>query len=101
MLQPLFFRSTMTTFAVRNSAISEKKKIRSRRSITPADMAEKCVRKLNEEIALSSGSGAQLRKKSRTSGDPEMVKRKQTTTVTTNAITWLTVVAEMQAPMAR
>src|SRR5476651_799525 len=101
MRQPLFFRSTMTTLAVRNSAISEKKKIRSRKSMTPAEIAEKCVRKLKDEIAVSSGSGAQTRKKSSTKGAPEIVKRKHTTTVTTNAMTWLPVVAEMQAPIAR
>ena len=69
--------------------------------MTPAEMAEKWVRKLNDEIAVISGSGAQARKKSSTSGAPEIVNRKHTTTVTTKAMTWLLVVAEMQAPMAR
>src|SRR5215469_13782553 len=99
--QPVFLRSTITTFAARNSAISDRKKMRSRRSITPAEIAVKWVRKLNEEMAFTSASGAQARKKSSTSGAPEIVKRKHTTTLTTNAITWFLVEAEMHAPMAR
>src|SRR5690348_11215721 len=91
----------MTMFAPRNSAISEKKKMISRRSMTPCVMAEKWVRKLNDEMASISAIGAQERKKSITSGAPEMVNRKQTTTLTTNAITWLLVVAEMHAPIER
>ena len=69
--------------------------------MTPGVIAWKWVRKLKDEIALTSASGAQARKKSSTSGAPETVNRKQTTTLTTKAITWLLVVAEMQAPMAR
>src|SRR6478672_7674882 len=91
----------MTMFADKNSVISEKKKIRSRKSITPCVMAMKCVRKLNEEMALISASGAHDRKKSITSGAPEIVNRKQTTTLTTKAITWFLVIAEMQAPIER
>src|SRR6185437_12737313 len=85
--QPLRFKSTTTVLAVRNSAISEKKKIKSRRSMTPVEIVEKCVRKLKDEIALMKGNGAQLRKKSSTSGAPEIVNRKHTATVTTNAMT--------------
>src|SRR6476646_6418161 len=101
MPQPLFFKSTMTILAVRKSAIREKKKIKSRRSTTPAEMAAKCVRKLNDEIAVMSGSGTQLRKKSRTNGEPAIAISDTATTETMKAITWFPVVADMQAPMAR
>jgi len=70
-------------------------------SITPPVMAAKWERKLKEEIASTSGSGAQPRKASSTRGAPEMVSRKQATTLTMKAITWLEVAAETQAPMER
>src|SRR5215472_13527646 len=101
MRQLLFLMSTTTTFAVRKSAISETKKRTSRRSTTPAEIAAKCVRKLKEETASMRTSGAQDLKKSITSGAPETVKRKQITTLTTNAITWFLVVAEMHDPIER
>src|SRR2546423_1805979 len=85
--QPVFFKSTITTFAARNRAINERKKMRSRRSMTPAEIEVKWLRKLKEETALTSARGAHARKKSSTSGAPEMVNRKQTTTLTTKAIT--------------
>src|SRR5262249_26169669 len=99
--QLLFFRSTTTTFAVRKRAMTLRKKSRSLRSTTPAEIAAKWVRKLKDETASISTSGAQERKKSSTSGAPEIVNKKQITTLTTNAITWFLVVAEMQAPMDR
>src|ERR1700743_637929 len=99
MAQPPCLSATTTTLAARKRPISEKKKITSRKSSTPWLMAVKWVRKLNDDTALISVSGAQKRKRSSTSGAPETVKRKHTTTVTTKAITWLAVVAEMQAPI--
>ena len=64
-------------------------------------MAEKCTRKLKEEIASTSGRGAQLRTASSTSGAPEIVNRKHTTTLTIKAITWFEVADETQAPIER
>ena len=58
-------------------------------------MAEKWVRKLKDDTASTSASGAQPWKASITSGAPATVNRKQTTTLTTKAITWLLVAAEM------
>src|SRR5580700_9658793 len=96
---PPFLRLTVTTLAVRNSAITDAKNTTSRKSITPAEIAAKWVTKLKDEIAWTNASGAQPVKKSITSGAPEIVNRKHTTTLTTNAITWLEVVAEMQLPI--
>ncbi len=45
------------------------------------------VLKLNDEIASTSGKGAQARKKSSTSGAPDTVNRKHTATLTTKAMT--------------
>src|SRR5262245_40830362 len=101
MRQLLFLISTTTTFAVRKSAMSERKNSTSRRSTTPAEIEAKCVRKLKEEMASSSTRGAHERKKSSTSGAPDIVNRNEITTLTTNAITWFFVVAEMQEPMER
>ena len=61
--------------------------MRSRRSITPEEIAWKWVRKLKEEIVLISTTGAQSWKKSRTREAPEIVNKKQITTLTTKAIT--------------
>ncbi|MNC95845.1 hypothetical protein D3C83_130610 [compost metagenome] len=52
-------------------------------------------------MASTSACGAQAWKKSSTSGKPLRMNRKHTATLITNAITWLRVSAEMQAPMAR
>ncbi len=95
------FRSTMTTFANSQNAISETKKIISRASIKPCVSALKCVRKLSEATVETSHSGAQPRKKFSTRSRPLIVNRKQAVAAMTKAMTWFFVNADMQEPIAR
>ena len=67
----------------------------------PFSMLLKCVKKLNDAMALTSACGAQPVKKLITTGKPAKMKIKHTTTATTNAITWFLVIAEMAEPTAK
>ena len=93
--------STTIALANRKSAIRLEKKKASLTSITPRFIALKWVRKLKERIASVNQSGAQPAKKLRTTAVPLTVKRNATAAVTTKAMTWFLVVAEIQAPIAR
>ena len=57
--------------------------------------------KLKDEIALTRKVGAQPWKKSSTMLCPAIVNMKQTTTLTTKAMTWLFVSDERQDPIER
>src|SRR5690606_24148235 len=69
--------------------------------ITPRLIDVKCVRKLKDATVSTITGGAQPEKKLRTSVEPLTVNMKHTAAVMTNAITWLFVTAETQAPIAR
>ena len=77
------------TVAVANNqkAMSERKYKMSRRSNTPLLMDWKCVKKLNELMALRRNCGAHPLKSSKTNGKPLRMNPKQITTLTTKAIT--------------
>ena len=68
---------------------------------TPLPMAWKWVRKLKERTASTTIAGASAPTNSSTSGKPLSTKPRQTTPLTTKAMTWLRVRAEMHEPMAR
>ena len=65
------------------------------------EIASKLLMKLRLEIASTMFAGAQPVKKLSTSGVPLTVKIRQTTAVSTKAMTWFLVSAEKALPIAR
>src|SRR5262249_15585709 len=96
-----FLSSSTSVFANRNTPMTERKKMRSRKSITPFLIWSKWLRKLNEATRSTRLWGSTLAAKPSTRFVPPSVKRKQIAAASTNAITWFLVVADRQEPIAR
>src|SRR5262249_34279938 len=98
--QSAFFMSSTIAFAASQAAATLTKYSRSRRSITPLRIEMKWVQKDSEATASTIGCGIHAGMKSSTMEKPDSMNRKQTSALRMNAITWLRVTAEMQAPIA-
>src|SRR6185295_13456463 len=96
-------RCPRMTTPVANSAkpITERKKSRSRASITPRWKPSKCVTTENEATVSTSAGLAQRVIRSVTGLNPARIRNRQITTDRMNATTWLRVIAEVMHVTAR
>src|SRR6185503_4150559 len=96
-------RCPRITTPVANSAkpITDRKKSRSRASITPRWKPSKCVTTENEATVSTSAGLAQRVIRSVTGLKPARIRNRQITTERMNATTWLRVIAEVMHVTAR
>ena len=88
-------------FAISAIIIIDPKNIMSRKSITPRCIDWKWGRKPKLPTAWTISAEAQAEKKSNITGEPVNVSTKQMVVVTTKAITWFFVHADIIEPIAR